>query len=277
MLGLDGAPKTWQSLIGTAIHDAISRHWLNPRATPDVCADFDVQGVDRWRVIAAQEIVREYCHWYADDAFSEVESELPFDGTIRGIVDKRCVSTDGTRTIVDHKTTGRDISYGSKYFEKKMALDSQIDAYLLSEPGDAVMIIDAIRRYDVPMRRATPVENRKYTLPSKSNPVPRLYKGQLEEDETEVEYRDRARLEIATSKDRRFRRVEIFRTTKELNLANREFLHTLVQIRTCAVNSVWPRNGNACGEGAYACEYSDLCIGYKGEPAQSFTALDRAF
>jgi len=171
--------------------------------------------------------------------------------------------SDGSIWFVEHKTTGADLTAGSTYWQR-LRMDPQVSIYfggvrsLGHEPTGC--LYDVIDRPALRPLKATPVELRKYTKPTKTEPS-RLYSNQREADETVVEFRDRLGALITASPDAYFARAEVVRLESEIAESERDVEETALQIRATATAEHAPRNPNACFLYNRPCDFIDACSG----------------
>lgn len=167
--------------------------------------------------------------------------------------------------VIEHKTTSLDISLGSDYWRRVSALDSQVSMYLSGaraagyEVGHC--IYDVIRKPAQRPSKATPIEDRKYTKPTKLAPEPRLYANQRESDETAEEYRLRVREAIAESPDRYYARGEIVRLEHDEAEHAYDVWQTARSMREAELAGRYPRNPDACSRYGSMCPYFEVCSG----------------
>ena len=172
---------------------------------------------------------------------------------------------EATVHVVEHKTTSQDISPGAPYWNNIVALDSQVSTYMEAArelgyaPRDC--IYDVIRKPDVNPLKATPEESKKYTKPTKAEPVPRLYSGQREEDETPEEYRARLRKDITKSPDWYYQRMTVVRLEHDDAGHERDTLETACMIRFAEERNAWPRSTKSCERYRRLCDYHPVCSG----------------
>ncbi len=166
--------------------------------------------------------------------------------------------------VVEHKTSSEDIGLGSRYWTK-LTLDAQVSNYLVGaralgfEPDG--VLYDVLRKPGLEPRLATPISDRKYTKPTKSDPVPRLYANQRDRDETPEEYRDRILADIADRPDYYYQRGVVVRLEEEERDAAFDTWQTAEQIRLNRNAGRWPRNVDACSQFGRMCEYWPVCSG----------------
>jgi len=171
--------------------------------------------------------------------------------------------------IVEHKTSTEDITAGSSYWQK-LTLDGQLNTYLVGaralghEPVG--VLYDVAKRPALRQLTATPVESRKYTKPTKADPVPRLYANQRETDETLDEYRARLREDISSDPDKYYQRGDVVRLAGEESTAAKNTWIIARWIREVQVEgkgdaSAWPQNVDACHAFNSACEFWGPCSG----------------
>lgn len=183
---------------------------------------------------------------------------------ISGSIDAIAVR-DETWFNVEHKTTSADISAGSNYWRHVVTLDSQVSTYDAAsrKMGYDISgtIYDVIRKPELEPYKATPEEKRKYTKPTKADPVPRLYSNQREEDETLEEYSMRLTEDIAARPDWYFQRQTIVRLERDNEEHARDVEQTAEMIRFSEERSAWPRSPKACERYRQLCEYHPVCSG----------------
>ncbi len=190
-------------------------------------------------------------------------------GSIDALVQKPVVTgrsvTVYTMHNVESKTTSSDISAGSDYWRRVVALDSQVSTYNAAAKSMGFDVRDTI--YDVTRKpelmplRATPEESKKYTMPTKAQPIPRLYANQRESDETPEEYRARLTEDIIARPDWYFARTTIVRLEHDDEEHARDVVQTANAIRFAEDNDAWPRSPNACERWRNLCSYFPVCSG----------------
>lgn len=166
---------------------------------------------------------------------------------------------------VEHKTTSQDISAGSDYWRHVIALDAQVSTYdaAAHAMGHDIRgcIYDVIRKPDLLPLKETPEAMRKYTKPTKQEPIPRLYANQRERDETPDEYRDRIIAELALNPDKYFARATIVRLDRDNEEHARDVEYTAQMIQFAEQHDAWPRSPNACERYRRMCEFFPVCSG----------------
>jgi len=166
--------------------------------------------------------------------------------------------------IGEHKTTSEDIGLGSIYWQK-LTIDSQLSIYydgaasLGYEPVE--VCYDVLKKPGLEPRMATPIDQRKFTKPTKADPEPRLYANQRLTDETVGEYRERCKLAIALEPERYFQRGSVVRLDSERLDAQFDVWMTAEQIRASVRTGRWPRNPDACSAYYRMCDYWPVCSG----------------
>ncbi len=166
--------------------------------------------------------------------------------------------------VVEHKTTSEDIGAGGNYW-KRLTLDGQVSSYFVGaralgfEPVKA--LYDVIRKPSFKPLKATAEEDRKWTKPTKQDPVARLYKGQRLEDETPEQFRERLQTDIAEGPDKYYRRAVIVRLDEEETDAARDTWTYARLIEDAQALNRWPRNVDACQSYGSMCDYWPVCSG----------------
>lgn len=169
----------------------------------------------------------------------------------------------GRAFIIDHKTTSSDIGDGSAFWNR-LRMDAQLSTYLVGaralgfDPVGAVW--DVIHKPSVKPLKATPVDERKYTKATKTQPS-RLYASQAEVDEPLDEYRARLAADIAARPDAYYKRGFIVRTLDEERAAAFDAWGVGMSIEHSALTASWPRTPAACERYGSLCPYFDVCTG----------------
>ena len=178
-----------------------------------------------------------------------------------GKLDAGCQLDDGMY-IVEHKSSGDDISAGAPYWEK-LKIDSQCSNYLAGARSlgyDPLGIIyDVVRKPLLHPLKATPIGDRKYTNPTKAEPVSRLYSNQRETNETPDEYRERLTNNVASRPEFYFVRGTVVRLESEETEAAGDLWDTAQFIRSSQNNNRWPRATHACERYHKFCQYWPVC------------------
>ncbi len=167
--------------------------------------------------------------------------------------------------IVEHKTTSADISVGADYWRHIVTMDPQVSTYMSAakslgyNPHDT--LYDVIRKPDIRPLVATPEEERKWTKPTKAEPIPRLYKNQRETDETPEEFEARLLEDIEENPGRYFARMPIVRLEEDDEAHRWDVIDTARMIQFAESERAWPRSPNACERFRRLCGYHDACSG----------------
>ncbi len=228
---------------------------------------------DNFDLVRAEVLIAGYHARWASDGYAVVAVEKNFRSQLEpialladigGSID--AIATKGGKVYnVEHKTTSADISAGSDYWRHIIALDSQISTY---DDASRTMgydiagtLYDVIRKPELQPWKATPEESKKYTKPTKKDPVPRLYSSQREEDETLDEYRDRLAEDIIARPDWYYQRQLIVRLEHDNEEHARDVVQTAEMVRFAEERDAWPRSTNACKRYGSYCEYAPVCSG----------------
>ncbi len=237
--------------------------------------------VSDYMLVTVEELLRGYTARWADDGLRTVAVEQSFDvplinpetgaasrtfrigGKFDGIVASRV--GDGERLHVEElKTTGSDIEAGSLYWEKVRALDSQVSIYLNGARAAGFPVEDClytvIRKPGIKPLKATPEESRKYTKPTKADPVPRLYANMREADETPEEYRARLRANIEENPGRYYARATIVRLEHDEREHAFDMWQSAKMLHEAERSGFAPRNPDACSSFG-GCEFLAVCTG----------------
>ena len=166
--------------------------------------------------------------------------------------------------LVEHKSSSEDIELGSDYW-RRLRLDTQVSKYFVGARAlgydVAKCLYDVVRRPAFERKMATPIESRKYTKPTKTDPTPRLYANQRETDETVAEYFDRVAEDIRANPSYYFARGFVTRLDRDLREWEYDTWKTAARIRSGEEDEHYPRNPDACGLYHRNCEYMPVCAG----------------
>lgn len=185
----------------------------------------------------------------------------------------------GRMWFAEHKTTGADLSLGSTYWQR-LRVDPQVSIYYdgmgaIGHDDVEGCLYDVLVRPDQRQLKATPVELRKYTQPTKKEPVSRLYKNQREDDEMIHEFAERVAAAVATNPDAYLARSEVVRTRDEIEAARADIEATALQIRAAAHGGASPRNPDACFLYNRPCDFLGPCSGTESlDDETKFVRLD---
>jgi hypothetical protein len=209
---------------------------------------------DEWMLIKAEELLRGYDARWRDEGWETIAVEKEFrvplmDGTdIAGKIDA-IARRNGQVFLVEHKTSGVDITPGSRYWQK-LTLDSQVSTYLqaTAEYEPVGILYDVLYRPSMENLQATPPEKRKYTKSGS------LYAYQRSDDETPDDYRVRLREDIASNPDKYYARGTVVRTENE---AAEALSDTREWAKRALADKMAPKNPENCD----GCGYFPVCSG----------------
>jgi hypothetical protein len=151
--------------------------------------------------------------------------------------------------VVEHKTSGEDISPGSSYWAR-LRMDTQVSIYhvggnaVLREIGSGASVAGVL--YDVlgkPKLRPLEANTRR------------------ERAESPEEYEARCVAAIAESPDRYYRRAPVIRLEGELDDALIDIWQQSKQMREAELKNRAPRNPEACSRWGRMCEFFPVCSG----------------
>lgn len=205
---------------------------------------------------------------YGEASFYAIKRELPFHLPFAsGVIDCIAELPDGRLALVENKTTSRDFSPGADYW-LYLHLDQQLSIYVLAarELGYDVQTIlyDVTRRPSQRPLKATPIEQRQYTLKDTKlkdgtvKPAGTLYANQRPEDETPEEFAARIAEDIAERPDHYFARIEIARLEQDLEDCRHEIAQQRAAIDRARDEGAWYRNPGACFS-PFPCSYLPIC------------------
>lgn len=178
-----------------------------------------------------------------------------------GRIDAIIRKPDGCVYVMEHKSSGEDISIGSEYW-RRLALDLQCSAYINGardlglEPSG--VIYDVVGKPNIRPLQATAIEVRKYTKATAKEPS-RLYANQRESDETPEEHGQRLAAKIFEEPHKFYQRREIVRNAYEERNSAWSFWATSVQIRESLAANLWPQHDKSCNQYGRLCDYFMVC------------------
>jgi hypothetical protein len=253
-------PKSQALTKGTAIHKVIGAYHRGEKPDLSTLAPQDRALVKGYRV-----------YWGDPDRQVEVEkTDVPFqimvDPAIMvvGEFDAKGVRKDtNKKTIVEHKTSSEDITMGSAYWNKVALVDSQVTSYLLASRimgwGEVEVLYDVLFKPKMERRFATPLDKRKYTKATKTEPS-RLHADQREFDETEDEFELRVLQDICERPQHYYQRGVVVRLEQDHAAHLKDVKGTvhLLQVARGMGENV-PRNTDSCFKYGRACDFYPVC------------------
>lgn len=268
-----GLETWWRALVRRhlgidPLADALSALRSSPNPDPYELARAEVlmRGYDaRWSDEPLEVV------WLGDKPGVEVE----FEGDLRnpatsgvsrtfrrgGRIDAIVRAPDGQVYVMEHKSSGEDISAGSEYWQR-LTLDLQCSAYMEGARDlglrPAGVIYDVVGKPDMRPLRATPIESRKYTKATAKEPA-RLYANQREHDETPEEHGARLAERICETPEKFFQRAYVVRTAEEERESAWSLWATSVQIRESMAAGLWPQHEKSCRQYGRLCDYFMVC------------------
>lgn len=284
VLGYSAASERSALLFGTLVHAGLEAWWGNPNKLTRLESSVSAfrkaapSEYDPYEAAKIEALLIGYdTRWGAED-FTTLAVEREFrtslvasDGTRSdnfdraGKIDAIAFDNRTRRTVgIEHKTSSLDIDPGSDYW-KTLRVDGQATGYFHGAASHGfdldVMIYDMIGKPGKKPLKATPKELRKYTKPTKKEPIPRLYSNQREVDESVEEYFQRVAADIAENPDDYYQRVPIVRLEDEMIEHGDEFFSVAEHAASCARVGFAPKNTSACRRYGTLCEYLPVCTG----------------
>jgi hypothetical protein len=273
---------------GTLFHFGLESWWMgyrDPQETRLATMLESLRGkakqmtIDAVDLIKTEELLFGYDKvWSADDSLEieavEVEFEIPLvnpetgassrtfrlRGKIDGVARRK---RDDRKVLIEHKSTTLNITEGSEYW-RRLRLDGQVSMYYegASSVGHDVAgcLYDVAKRPGQKLLQATPLEDRKFTKPTKTEPS-RLYSSQRAEDETLDDFRARVREGIAESFAETYQRGFVVRDADEMEENRFDVWQTAQMLQNAIRTDRHPRNPDACVQYGRTCEYFDICTG----------------
>ncbi len=143
-------------------------------------------------------------------------------------------------------------------------MDPQIGVYLRAavQKGldPAGIGYDVLGKVGLRPLKATPLESRKYTKPTKTEPA-RLYANQRDRDETPEEYGARCLAAIVADPDGYYQRALPVRLFQEQHDGAVDVWQTAQTMREARRLNVYPRNPDSCFQWSRACDFLPACCG----------------
>jgi hypothetical protein len=289
--GWRAAPSP-EAAFGTLLHHGLESWWLAAQDGHDgdarlaAALDAVCQGeADPFDLARASALLVGYtARWESEplDVLS-VEAEFstplvnPATGAasktwrLAGKIDAIVRDASGRVLIVEHKTSGEDISPGSDYW-RRLAMNAQVSVYYdgARSLGFDVegCLYDVIGKPKLRPKLATPEESRRYT---KSGA---LDSRQRTTDETPDEFAARLGEEIAANPDEYFRRGDVPRTERDLEEARADAWQTALLIHGVERSGHAPRNPDACLRYGRTCAFLDVCAGQAAIDSGRFVRLE---
>jgi hypothetical protein len=260
---------------GTSVHGWLEDFWkdLQDRRLPEnpalraLCKGYAARYAGHtFQVLGVEKQLSFTVAHYGDDT---IQNALKLDGLVR--------DAEGKLWVLEHKTSSQDTSAGSEYWQA-LRLDTQVSSYILAcriagYPVEGVLY-DVLNKSRLKQMKATPEADRKYTKPTKKEPVSRLYAGQREEDETDLEFEQRCLEDIAADPDKYYQRQYIKRTDEELIESAGELSEWALKAVENSRRVTLPvRNTSGCMKFNRLCDYFPVCS--KAVSIESYPVLDR--
>ena len=241
---------------GRLIHAGLEAWWRGEGLEGALAAvQVEADPLDR---VKAEELLRGYdAHWQAppDDVVGvEVEFRAPLINPQTGAPSRTWMHAGKIdalipNVVVEHKTTSESIVDDSDHYWQRLAIDHQVSGYVIGAEalGHEIraVLYDVIRKPTIRPLKATPLEARKYTKPTKTEPS-RLYAGQRETDETPEEFAQRLREDIAADSEKYFQRRVISRLEGQILDYRMDAWQAGRAIREAELAGRAPRNPEAC-------------------------------
>jgi PD-(D/E)XK nuclease superfamily len=257
--------------LGAAVHAGLAVWWSNHElylAVAEVSKSATTLGLSPYDAAKARAMVTGYhirwgepprgvtvSHRWALD-FSGALGDMRLKGEYDALVD-----TSSEKYVVEHKTTTADISTGSPYWSYVQSVDPQVTMYLAASGANHVLY-DALVKPKISPLQATPKHAIKYTIPTRAEPVPRLYAGQRLVAETPEEFEARTIKHIATRPNEHYARQEVIRSVEEIERYLDEVVSTSQAIERAEDAALYPRHPGACRRFNTICDYAPVCQGH---------------
>lgn len=265
---------------GTLVHKGLEAWWraaAGERLTSALRAVREAGEADPFELAKAEVLLCGYDARWGTQDYEVLGVEVEFAGPLRnpvtgavsrvwmrgGKLDALVRDATGRVLLVEHKTSSEDVGPGSDYW-RRLRMDSQVSTYFEGARilGHEVSgcIYDVLGKPGQKPLKATPVEARKYTKATKTEPS-RLYAGQRDRDETPLEYQARIADALSAEPDRYFQRGEVVRLDGELHDALADDWLFAQRLREDVRLGRAPRNPDACIRYGKTCEFFEVCTG----------------
>lgn len=259
---------------GTMIHKGLEAWWNEPDPSARLMAALAALplGGDPFELARAVQMLSGYDLRWNDEQWETLAVERqfrvplvnPLTGkpsrlfVLGGKIDAIARSVDNGRVyVVEHKTTGDDLTTGSEYWQA-LQLDAQISMYYVGAKALGFdvsgVLYDVLGKPKQQPLEATPVDKRKYR---QSDGV--LYSNQRAADETPLEYEARVRDAIAEAPDRFYARGTVVRLDDEERLAAWDTWTLAHMLHESERAQRFPRNPDACRRWGRLCDYFGVC------------------
>lgn len=236
--------------------------------------------IDPFELVRAEEMLLGYSATYWSAPYDVLAVEQEFDAPLvnpdsgesskmfrlAGKVD--CILREratGYDVLLESKSTSEDCSDGSPYWLRTL-MSPQLSTYMVGIRSlgykPKKLIWDVLHRPAHRPLEATPEDQRKYTKPTKAEPVPRLYANQREAPETPEEFRMRVRQSILENQSKYYNRGAPIMMGRDEQEAAYDTWYTSLAIDEGRITQRFPRNPDACsGFGNSPCTFLPVCSG----------------
>ncbi len=276
---------------GSLLHVGLEAWWKAPRGSDRFAAALAAMRsaatpeTDPFELVDAEELMRGYDAMWGDSPLEAlaVEEEFrtalvnPETGSasktfeLAGKIDVVARDT-GRDVLVEHKSSGEDISQGSPYWAR-LRMDGQISGYFRGAEAlgyrPEACIYDVIGKISLKPYKATPTDKRKYKATGE------LYANQRDKDETPEEYRVRVNEKICENPDAHYQRGTVIRLEEEMRAYDLETWQEATQLRESMRLGIAPRNPENCVRFGSVCGFFDVCSGSASlDDAERFKKLE---
>ena len=289
----EAAPK-----FGHLFHGGLEAWWRAWAESPENRLELALAAVaveaDAFERVTGEELLRGYHYRWIDEPYDVIAVEQEFVGPLRNPETGRMSTTwrlagkldvlvrdrrDGLAKLVEHKTSGVDVTPGSEYW-KRLRMDGQVSVYY---EGASFLGYDvAACVYDVVFKPTirpgvvplTDEDGVKIVLDGAGDRVRTKNGKKWREtadaelgyvlqvrDETPEEYRVRLVEAIAENPARYYQRGDVVRLEEEMRDAMADVWQTAQIIRENARANRHARNPDACVRYGRTCEFFPVCTG----------------
>lgn len=274
--GLVPAATAESLRFGTLWHHGMEA-WWSCRDSPEVALDVAREAMidsassetDAYELARAEVMLEGYDARWGGEQFEVLGVELEFRAPLvnpetgarsrtferAGKLDVVVRDPTGRAFVMEHKTSGSDISAGSAWWSR-LRFGGQSSGYLRGAEALGYQPIGVL--YDVarkPMLRPLQANSKRAA------------------QETVDEYRARVREDIAANPDKYFQRGLVVRLEEQMHEADMELWQLGQMLRDHHRLQIAPRNPDACERYGQTCSFFDLCCGNASTDDSQFRRL----
>ena len=263
--------------LGLAAHKAIELFWTAIRdgaKDPLACALSGLNELQGFDLALIRPMIIAYVAAWSFHKWTVLAIEKKFslalthpdgrvhpDHLVEGRIDLILRGPDGIVKLIDHKTSGVDVSEGSSY-RKRLARDEQMSIYMdgATSLGYDIgrIVYDVLKKPRIKPKIATPEEKRKM-VKDKATGEMRLDKRQRDRDETPDEFEYRVAMKIAESPSDYIVRIPLERTKEQLDEMRANLWNQAHHIEQDLENDHFASRSWLCRSNGMECQFLPFC------------------